>query len=181
MVVLDRRCTDQLVGKYSQDVPLSTISETMSVPKSNQRGENDFGVWAYMKQIKPSFSAMALEGNAYAMFLLDRIGQRFAVLRKNDPAKYSEVLTMARQRRGQYEKRYGEWDRRNQEYAEKRMETVKRKHEESKKKEKREQEWKMTTEKHGECKTKSDVRRFKRKFKTKTLKIRHLNYQIMYV
>lgn len=160
-VVFDRRFKEQLTEQYSDKVR----KETADMPTSNQRGENDFGVWAYLKQLKPSMNAMSLEGNA--LFLLNHTGKRLAMLRISDPEKYNSIMKTARERRREMKKIYVEWDEKNKHYAEQRMKHQQEEFNKQKaRKADRENMWDSTVKSHGgELRSAMDVRRLRKKVK----------------
>ncbi|CAH1266569.1 Hypp3422 [Branchiostoma lanceolatum] len=72
--------------------------------KSNMRGENDFGYWAYLQSAKPTMGGMAAEGQL--MFKLNNTAAWLEALATEDPAKYKAVMLQARRDRAKWHQTY---------------------------------------------------------------------------
>ncbi|XP_070560719.1 uncharacterized protein [Ptychodera flava] len=176
-VLLERRFIDQLHGKYSipDNVSDQTKEETSGMPKSNKRGENDSGYWAYVKQIKPSIGPMAAEGSV--------------MYRCNDTAQWldglsddhlNKVMRKARTERRNWMNRYKERQMATEKQKEELMkQQAKEQENKSKRKSDQLREWLEKINEHGgECKSAEDVDVFVQNLKTKTKQLSGLKAHI---
>ncbi|XP_035695511.1 uncharacterized protein LOC118429173 [Branchiostoma floridae] len=101
-VVIKRRFKDQTALANSDDPTLR--AQTADMNKSNRRGENDFGYWAYLQKDKPSLGGMAAEGQL--MFKFNCTAAWLDALVTEDPVKYKAILRQARRQRAEWHKAY---------------------------------------------------------------------------
>ncbi|CAH1266570.1 Hypp3423 [Branchiostoma lanceolatum] len=100
-LVIHRRFKDQAAFDTSDP---TLRAETADMNKSNMRGENDFGYWAYLQSAKPTMGEMAAEGQL--MFKLNNTAAWLEALATEDPAQYKAVMLQARRDRAKWHRKY---------------------------------------------------------------------------
>ncbi|XP_035661622.1 uncharacterized protein LOC118405900 [Branchiostoma floridae] len=126
IVVLERRFPEQLYGAYSDSSNPTQREEMKGMEKSNRRGENDFGYWSQILTTKPSISLMAAEGQL--MFKTNKTAEWLRKLSKDNPGRYSAILSLVKKRKNEWKKKYAERENEQQEAREAKLQAQAEEH-----------------------------------------------------
>ena len=171
LVVYKRRFTDQLEGRYSEPASEALCDQTKDTLKSNKRGENDFGYWAWVAASKPQMTHLNIEGQC--LYRLNRSDTYLKTLRSSDPAEYRRVMKLALRGRRSLHALYNKLSTDISLEKERRMEDHRR--DQLRKKEAQNKKLaarkKAINDHGGECKTGEEVDTFLNSSKSKTERI----------
>ncbi|XP_070550462.1 uncharacterized protein [Ptychodera flava] len=180
MVVFERRFQDQLHGKYKNNTSEQRRTELKHTEKSNRRGENDFGYWSYLKQVKPSIGMFSAEGAT--MYKCNNTSAWLDALSINEPTEFQRVLNQARRERKKWEVKYKQWQEENDQKKEERMKIQAQEYEiqQQRKLQQQADRLKLIQNHGGPCRTADDVDKFCQSLKTKTNQIKGLRAHLVY-
>ena len=179
-VVMERRYSDYLEGKYSGDVSEEVYNETRKTLKTNKVGENDFGFWDWVKKNSESIGVMAAEGKV--MFKRNKTASWLRQLKIHNNDRYKMVMKQARTKGRRWAKQYRERSLGNERVKAARLEANRKNHEEMKNKLLNQHKERATfVAKYGVLKNGNDVDNVMKTFKSNAAKTKALKTYICFV
>ena len=179
-VVMERRYSDYLEGKYSGDVSEEVYNETRKTLKTNKVGENDLGFWDWVKKNSESIGVMAAEGKV--MFKRNKTATWLRQLKIHNNDRYKMVMKQARTKGRRWAKQYQKRSLGNERVKAARLEANRKNHEEMKNKLlKQHKERAKFVAKYGVLKSGNDVENVMKTFKSNAAKTKALKTYICFV